>query len=747
MRVGHPIAASRMGGFLLRMRLLLAAILSVTSSHLALAEDRNPIQFDVFPGYDGIVPEASWFPLVCEVKNDGPSFTATVEVEPGNYSAGQTRQYQVELPTGTLKRFVLPVFCASRGMLSSWDVRLFDSRGKVRAENANLRARKVPPADVPLIGELARTPSAIPPLWVGPGQQQADFQPAVARLLTPIFPDNPLVLEGMTVLYLNSEKAVELRASQVNALYDWLLAGGHLVVAVEQPGDVNATAWLKSLLPCEVKDVQAVERHAELQSWIEGISAPPQPEAQEPPPPRQRRPGAYQGRPPGFYTQGMPQVRPTPSADAIRGDLGEDAAFETNALQVATCKLSDGQAVVTSQGAPLIVTARRGRGHVTALLFSPEREPMRSWKNLPAFWSRVVEIPKTWSALSSSLHQGGWSSDGIFGAMLDTRQVHKLPIEWLLLLLVVYLVVIGPLDQFWLKRIGKPMLTWITFPSYVVFFSLLIYFIGYRLRAGESEWNELHLVDVLLNGDHTQWRGRTYASVYSPSNQRYTLKSDEPYATLRSEFVGSWSTGDSGEHPKVQQLGDGFQADVFVQVWTSQLLVADWLKPEDPPLLVSVSPKDESTWSVKVENHSDKDITEAHLGVAGWLIPLGDVAKGQTRTFEVSKSQGVSARDFVLNHGRNFQDAVMSRQRAFGSTTRGHIDDLPGASIAASLLSDLSETEHFLAPHGLDVTAAARGKSAVLFAWAADYSPIKPLNQFTPRRLHKNTLWRVAVPL
>ena len=51
--------------------------------------------------------------------------------------------------------------------------------------------------------------------------------------------------------------------------------------------------------------------------------------------------------------------------------------------------------------------------------------------------------------------------------MMDSRQVHKLPVGWLLLLLLVYLVVIGPFDRFWLKRIGKPMLTWITFPCYV----------------------------------------------------------------------------------------------------------------------------------------------------------------------------------------------------------------------------------------------------------------------------------------
>ena len=38
------------------------------------------IQFDVFLGYDGIIPEASWFPIVCEVKNDEPSFNGVVEI-------------------------------------------------------------------------------------------------------------------------------------------------------------------------------------------------------------------------------------------------------------------------------------------------------------------------------------------------------------------------------------------------------------------------------------------------------------------------------------------------------------------------------------------------------------------------------------------------------------------------------------------------------------------------------------------
>src|SRR5260370_2317945 len=85
------------------------------------------------------------------------------------------------------------------------------------------------------------------------------------------------------------------------------------------------------------------------------------------------------------------------------------------------------------------------------------------------------------------------------------------------------------------------MLTWITFPCYVVLFSLLIYFIGYKLRAGETEWNELHLVDVLVHNNIAELRGRTYASIYSPVNATYKLESQQRYSTFRGAFHSSWS--------------------------------------------------------------------------------------------------------------------------------------------------------------------------------------------------------------
>jgi hypothetical protein len=645
----------------------------------------------------------------------------------------------VELPTGTLKRFVLPVFATSRGF-AGWDVRLLDEHGKTRAEQLGVRPRKNIANQTLLIGALPRTVTGTPMIRAI-ASTQAELQPTSSRFLPPVFPDNPLVLEGMDCLYLNSEKASELKDNQVNALLAWLNAGGHLVVGVEQPTDVSSSRWLRSLVPCDLKDVQTVASHPQLQEWLRTATVPTN--------------QYYFNNRAQRGPRGSGRPRETVTSIVLSTnvfDVPEDSTFEAAGLQVVSGTMREGEVLVAAGDTPLIIRAQLGRGRVTTLLFSPEREPVRSWKNLPTFWARVAEVPGILYATSNQSYQG-WSpsSDGIFGAMIDSRQVHKLPIQWLLLLLIVYLVVIGPLDQFWLKRINRPMLTWITFPCYVVLFSLLIYFIGYKLRAGESEWNELHLVDVLLNGDRAELRGRTYASVYAPANQKYALQSSQRFATLRSEFLGGYMGNPSADRANVLQTGDSFKAEVFVPVWTSQLLVSDWWQPAPVPLNLTVASQADG-WRVTVENHTDQNLTNAQVVVESYIMSLdGGLPPNQTKTFNVSRQKATRLREFVSAYGQTFHNAVQSRQRAFGATESGYIGDLPNSTVAASFLSQIGQQQdymgRFVTPPGLDLSSVVDHGSAVLFAWAGGYSPVKPMIQFSPRRTHRDTLWRIAAPI
>jgi len=701
---------------------------------------RAAMQFDVFLGYggqpsglDGVVREAGWFPVACEVFNDGPSFNAVFELS-SSQKGGQSRRMIVELPTNTRKRFLLPAF-AGAGTYSVWDARLIDERRKVRAKKEGIHPNGLA-ADSILLGAVPRSFGGLPKFpEMKSNNNRSAVQPAVARLPVEHFPDEPTTLESLDAIYLNSEKALELKVSQAAALLAWLHQGGHLILAVEQPSEVNANSWLRPLLPCELANVSSLKTSREIVQWLSAG------DTQEFEMSRQR---GNAGPRPARPDRGKPINSIGYSADR----LALDPEFEQVEFAVATGSMRDGEVLLAQQGTPLIVSAKRGRGQITVLLFSPEREPFRSWKNRDWFWAKLGRVPPSWFGASQVLAYGGQSVDGIFGAMIDSRQVRKLPVQWLLLLLVVYLLVIGPLDQYWLKRINKQMLTWVTFPAYVALFSLLIYYIGYKLRAGETEWNELHLVDILPRGEQAEWRGRSYASVYSPVNASYKVTGEQRQATLRGEFMSSWSGSQEGSRADVLQRSRGFAAEIAVPVWTSQLFASDWWQPGDYPFTATVSPQGRN-WQITVQNHLSRELKELRLVVQNRIYTLGNLPPNKVSTFTVEQN-GMLLRDFVVQNAGQFLGAVQSRQRAFGDNTSRWLDlssaNLAAVSFVAQWANPDQNQRNFIYPAGLELSSLIERGDAVLLAWDPDNAPSGGLlNQFKTVRSHRNTMLRLAV--
>ena len=696
---------------------------------------RAALQFDVFFGYDNTVREAGWFPLACEILNDGPTFNGTVEIFSGNSRSDQVRRVTLELPTNTRKRFVIPIF-ASGGRFFQWNVRLLDERGRVQSERLNLQPNPLAWEGI-LIGALPRTFAGLPVLPDG-RPNRPELKPRVARMPVEQFPDNPIALEGLDALYLNTERALALTVNQVTALLAWVRGGGHLIVSVEQLVDVNSTPWLQELLPCVLTDMASVKLDDDFQQWLR---------KEEPSGGRLQTAASASRRRAGLF------------GGNVYANLAADPAFAQAQLPVATGVLRGGEVMLAAQGKPLIVSAERGRGQLTLLLFSAEREPFRSWKNRPWFWSKVVGVPSDWYSAPDPNTYGGSSIDGVFGALIDSRQVRKLPVKWLLLLLVVYLVVIGPFDQYWLKKIGRQMLTWITFPTYVVLFSLLIYFIGYKLRAGETEWNELHVVDIMpRSAARADLRGRTFASIYSSANAKFQLAlgasspdaAERTHATIRGEVIDFYGGGREGSKANVDQEGNGFRAEVFVPVWTSLLYVNDWVQPGAIPITATVTNRG-ADWQVTVENLLDRPLTEARLVIKGTVFELRGFAAHEKKSLTLVPSQGVALQTFIQQHGAGFQSVVDHRRTALGDNTLGWLENPSLNAMVASFPAYLSPAQPggqrgFVSPAGMDLTPLVERGDAILLAWVADFSLTNPINRFQPPRSQRNTLLRLAVP-
>lgn len=687
---------------------------------------RREIQFDMFPGYGGTLAQGAWFPVMFELKNDGQGFNSLIQLSSQTFGGASEGQAAVELPTGTQKRVTLPVFINQRYAFN-WSASLFDEKGRRRAEAENQQVVPVQPATwkVRLLGALPRAVGGTP--VVAPIRaNNRDLQPVVARVQPALFPDNPIVLQRLDAIYLSSERALELKDPQVRALLAWLHGGGHLIVGVESISDVANLAWLRGVFPGQPTGTRTLALHPALHDWLRTPMRSPDDRL--------------------FPSQATPAPPPLASPELRRAPfagLAPDALFETEPLPITLVDPSGATVVAGTEDEPLIVSRDIDRGRVTALLFSPEREPVRSWKHLPVLWARLLEVPAILYEVPTLQNTFDIATDGIFGAMVDSRQVRKLPVTWLLALLVVYLVVIGPFDRYWLKKINRPVLTWITFPCYVVLFSGLIYLIGYKLRAGDSEWNELHLVDVFPAGAKAEMRGRIYAGIYSPANQTYPLASSARQAVLRTE--ARITSQDKGSL-KVVQRGDSFQAELDVPVWVNQLCVSDYWHADDPPVEVRASRQGNEV-SFTINNRLDRPLSHVRIAYGDRLHVVGAIPANSSREVVAAPRGGEDLASWVQGQGQFFQSAAQQRQQVFGAQMSGRIEDAPSASAAVSLIGLLQGRfghSLFLTPPGLDVSPVLARGQAVVLGWTEGYAPLAPMNQFKPARGTRNTLWRLS---
>jgi hypothetical protein len=701
---------------------------------------RAALQFDAFLGYDDTMPERSWFPITCELQNDGPPFNAVVEISAEDFGhGGLVRRFPIDLPTNTRKRICIPIFSTA----GRWDVRLIDERGKLRGEQLLDRGRVVKNG-LPLVAGLARTTAGLPvfPEFLPSFNQDSKY--SAARLQPALFPDNPLALEGIDLLYLSSERAANLSVGQVNALVAWLQSGGHLVLGVEQLTDVNATPWLRDLLPCELTSMVTLSSHDALSAWAKKASSTPLAAAAP------KHGGNF---PAGSrYRGNLPTLQPNPPAYVPGQEWADDPEFDSASLEVAKGSLRDGTWLIGDATAPLAAEGFCGRGKITVLMFDPEREPFISWKNRGWLWAGLAGIPaNAFQAPYATIRASRLSSDGIFGSMIDTKQVRKLPLGWLLALLAAYLAVIGPLDQYWLKKINRQMLTWVTFPCYVVIFSGLIYYIGFHLRAGELEWNELNVVDVLPDSDRAVLRGETYISIYSPINSDYELGGQQKFASLRGEYLGNFGGNQESSRAEVVQTGNNFDAEAYVPVWTSQLLVSDWVQPSPLPLKMTVA-QGSADWTVTVENKLNHDLEQASVVLGGRFYNLGPLKGSERKTFTLGLWAGTPVEDMARQYAGAFQNAVQNRHNSFGNNATA-IPDIIAGSMAASFIgyidrdSGPNDWNNFTAPSTLDLSRFADGNFGILLAWDAGQTLTADLNRFQPKRVRRDTLLRLVVPV
>ena len=167
-----------------------------------------------------------------------------------------------------------------------------------------------------------------------------------------------------------------------------------------------------------------------------------------------------------------------------------------------------GKVLSVMSGLPLVVRGPCGFGRVTLItvdidqkLFSrlARSRPVLGAGRRPAPPSAPSRGP--WAcrwAWGGSIAGGSPTWPGQLRAALEQFPgVRLIPFGWVAFFIFLYILLIGPGDYFFLKKVLKRMeLTWITFPTIVVTVSLLAYYAAYLFKGNDLLVNQVDVVDV-----------------------------------------------------------------------------------------------------------------------------------------------------------------------------------------------------------------------------------------------------------
>lgn len=397
-------------------------------------------------------------------------------------------------------------------------------------------------------------------------------------------PDQWFGYDGVDLVLLNTGNAspellTKLFASDApadakrrDALFEWVRRGGRLVVSVG--ANAGAVAGLKHLTPVLPYAVNPTTP-ARTSDVI------------------------------GFYWSAGGGA-----ANVVSGALGAQGGPKFSLANLVPQKdkaarvLSPPPGRTVEDPAPIAVQSALGLGRVTVIGFDLDREPFTAFARRAELWDWVLR-----EGGANRASAGGDGKPRPPGALTEDEDEAAVAIRqhndtfdgvavvsfgWIAMLIILYILLIGPIEYYFLKRIlGRLELTWITFPVIVLTVSAAAYLSADAVKGRELKVNKLDVVDV----DPASGRvyGTTWFTVFSPKIDKYTIgvepgdewggvralmRDDEAPTTVSA--IGAPRGGRPGVvrrkyavHADGKVVGDALEG-VPIQVWSTKAFVANW---------------------------------------------------------------------------------------------------------------------------------------------------------------------------
>jgi hypothetical protein len=345
--------------------------------------------------------------------------------------------------------------------------------------------------------------------------------------------------------------------------------------------------------------------------------------------------------------------RPTSTVDvdpssltSIIGELPSGAA----GLPAMAGDLARGRALATSGDRVVSAEVAYGSGRVTLLGFDPTTAWLAESKGVDAIWSGVLSER---SADGTTLYDDSQLVEAVY----QLPALALPPTTGLLVIIAAYILIIGPINYFVLKRLDRRELAWVTMPVLVLAFAGASFGYGAFLRGTDVVVNEVAIVRGAP--DATEARAQVYFGVFSPTRATYQVNLPQG-ALLASPINGDPFGLGSGTLDLVQGTGPERPSAVRnLSVGTGSIRIVRAELPVAAPRMRASLHLEDNILTGTFENASDEVLENVAVALGTSVAVLGDVPAHATVDVRLTVREnpfGSSLADQVV--GASFDDTT-----------------------------------------------------------------------------------------
>lgn len=442
---------------------VLAVAASLISAVGSVQAAGSQLTMTVKVGYHNTVKQGQWMPVVVDVTNNGLALDATLEIQTGGAPGGPggpptgLAVYHWPLSLGAGATKHVRTYVLMDQFSGAMAMRVVDRGRVIESQNASGGN-----TSGMLLGVLSDRPGTLDGLS---SVHLGTFTPTVTHISADELPDTALMLRAFDLLAIDDFATDTLTASQRAALADYVMNGGALLLG-------TGGSWHKTLagLPASIVPMLAIG------STILGAT------------------------------------------NAFGGLAG---------LEVATGSPTGGNVWLAEGNQPLLIEKLMGAGAVTMATFD--------W-NQVAGWSGTTPILR--QVFVRSTYGIGSSPSFGFNKMMSISSVSQkgaslmqsltnapaldLPAWWIIgALVLLYVLLVGPINYLLLRAINRRALAWITVPVISIAASAGAYGTSVATKGRSIQATQVAIVHVEQGWDRAYQE--TYTGILTPTRGDYDV--------------------------------------------------------------------------------------------------------------------------------------------------------------------------------------------------------------------------------